>query len=466
MLAAERCVRLAEVAQDGGAQAVRGGAVERHLAQALLVGGVGALGVLGRRARGQRLLVRALQQELPRLHVALVVDEHAVGRRAVAPGAARLLVVALQVAGHVVVDDERDVALVDAHAEGVRGHHDGRAVKDEVLLVALALFGREARVVARGAHARFAQKVCDLLHVLAGGAVHDAALAGVLSHEAQEARALGLGLGALHAIVEVGPVKPRNHDDRVAQGQAPGYVLAHGGRRGGRERAHRGARAARGLKALHELRDAQVARAEVLAPLRDAVGLVHGHQGHVHAAREVQESRVLQPLGRHVEQRERAGLRPRERLRALGGRKAAVDARRRHARLLQRLHLVGHERDERRDDDGRAAERKRGHLVHERLARARGHDAQHVAPGQHLLHELPLRGAEVGVAEPLAQHRPRVVYRGPRDACARRAHRPSPARSSALAWSKRQRAWMSGYFSWSTSPKNMAAGRAHTPNGG
>ena len=46
---------------------------------------------------------------------------------------------------------------------------------------------------------------------------------------------------------------------------------------------------------------------------------------------------------------------------------------------LERHHLVFHERDERRDDDGEAFEVERRKLVAERLALAGGHDHELVA---------------------------------------------------------------------------------------
>ena len=42
---------------------------------------------------------------------------------AVASGAAGFLVIGFEAAGHLVVDDEADVGLVDAHAERVGRHH-------------------------------------------------------------------------------------------------------------------------------------------------------------------------------------------------------------------------------------------------------------------------------------------------------------------------------------------------------
>ena len=154
---------LAEVAQDMRAQAVGGGRVEDHLLQALLV----ALAQAGELVCAQVLARGLLDEELLRVHVAGGVEQKALGRRSVASGAPGLLVVVLQAARDVVVDDVVDVRLVDAHAEGVRGDHHAGAVVEEVILVAVALCRREARVVARGRDATRAQKLAELLDGLA-----------------------------------------------------------------------------------------------------------------------------------------------------------------------------------------------------------------------------------------------------------------------------------------------------------
>lgn len=62
-------------------------------------------------------------------------------RFAVAPGAADFLHVALEILGHVVVDDAADVGLVQAHAERHRGHHHAQPAAHEALLDAPALGG-------------------------------------------------------------------------------------------------------------------------------------------------------------------------------------------------------------------------------------------------------------------------------------------------------------------------------------
>ena len=68
-----------------------------------------------------------------------VVEHQAVRGGAVAAGAARLLIIRLDAAGNVVVDDEPHVGLVDAHAEGVGGHDDLAPALHEVVLGLAAL---------------------------------------------------------------------------------------------------------------------------------------------------------------------------------------------------------------------------------------------------------------------------------------------------------------------------------------
>ena len=70
---------------------------------------------------------------------------------------------------------------------------------------------------------------------------------------------------------------------------------------------------------------------------------------------------------------------------------------------LERLDLVLHQRDERADDQREVGAHERRQLVAERLARAGGHDHQHVAVGERRLHGLGLAAPEALEAEQLAQ---------------------------------------------------------------
>ena len=116
------------------------------------------------------------------------------------------LVVALQVLGHVVVDDEAHVRLVDPHPESVGSHHHLDPVEEEVLLILLPLLRLQPGVVAGCGDAGALEELADLLHVLPGGAVDDAALPRPLPHPGQQLHPL-YG-GAAHLQIQVVPVKP------------------------------------------------------------------------------------------------------------------------------------------------------------------------------------------------------------------------------------------------------------------
>ena len=162
---------------------------------------------------------------------------------------------------------------------------------------------------------------------------------------------------------------------RVFQRQALDDLAPRGRIRG------RGQRDARHVRpALVQQRELAVFRAEVVAPLRDAVRLVDGEQGDARALQQRQEARRQQALRRDVEQVELAVGEQRARPPArVAGIERGVEERRAHAELPQRLDLVLHQRDQRRDDDRRALAQQRGQLVAQRLAAAGGHEHQRIA---------------------------------------------------------------------------------------
>ena len=88
-----------------------------------------------------------------------------------------------------------------------------------------------------------------------------------------------------------------------------------------------------------------------------------------------------------------------------------IQPRGRHARLLQRRDLVGHQRDQRRDDEAEARPHQRRDLVAEALAAAGRQHGQRAAPGQHLADHAGLQAAEIGMAERAAQHVARGIER-------------------------------------------------------
>ena len=179
---------------------------------------------------------------------------------------------------------------------------------------------------------------------------------------------------------QVGPVEAGGHPHRVAQAEARATMsFATCGVAVAVE-----ATSARAPEIARGVGEAEVVGAEVVAPLRDAVGLVDDEQADPRVARCARRS----PATRSARaRRTAAAARPRPRARARRGWPPAsccalTSATRPGATAPQRLHLVLHQRDERRDDDGQVPAHQRRELVAERLARAGGHDDEHVAAGQ------------------------------------------------------------------------------------
>jgi hypothetical protein len=214
---------------------------------------------------------------------------------------------------------------------------------------------------------------------------------------------------ALDGQVQVRTVKALHDHLRIAHAEQLEDLLAHGRGGGGGEREHR-----RMAERLDRRADAQVVGAEVVAPLRDGVRLVHHEQRDAAIAQPRQHVLVRELLGseqdvldfllRHILQQLLAS--------AVGERR--VERRRLHAfcTILDRIHLVLLERDERRDDDRRPVDQHPGELVDRRLAGTGRHDAERVAPGRHRLDCLRLPGAQRVEAEPLAREAQDLVAGG------------------------------------------------------
>ena len=168
---------------------------------------------------------------------------------------ARLLIIALQILGHIIVDDEPDVGLVNAHAEGVGRHHDLNAVVEEVVLILPAHLGVQLGVVGRRPDAPALEQAGRLVHLLRSAAIDDPRIVALPEHKVQQLLRLLAGQGAARLEVKVGSVEAGRHLIGLMEFEVAADVVPHPGRRRGRERAHH--RAIR--QAVHELLDAQIA---------------------------------------------------------------------------------------------------------------------------------------------------------------------------------------------------------------
>ena len=329
-------------------------------------------------------------------HVAQAVAEPGLGRVAVAAGAAGFLVIAFQRLGQVQVRHEAHVGFVDAHAEGDGGHHHHAFLAQEAALVFRADAGVEAGVVGQGMHALLAQPGRGFFDLAARQAIDDARLAAPRRQEIEQLASRVVL--QRHPVADVRPVEGGDEPGRVLQAQALGDFAPGGMVGGGGERDARHFR-----PALVQQVEFAVFGPEIVAPLRDAVRLVDGEQRDVAAPEQGQETLGEQALGRDVEQVQVAGQQPRlHRRRGFAGERG-VEVGRAHAQLLQRFHLVLHQRDQRRHHDAGALAQQRRHLVTQRLAGTGGHQHQAVAAGDQLVHHGGLLATETGEAEDAAQ---------------------------------------------------------------
>ena len=379
----------AEIAQDVRPQAAVGSAIALHGDQPR----ARLLPELRRILRAEvRFLAHVVDEEALRDHILRAVQKHAVGALAVAPRAPGLLIVAFNVLGHVVVNHKPHVRLVDAHAEGVRGHHNAAVIHGERVLIAAALVVGQSRVVVRGAEAVALQAVADFLHLPARGAIDDAAHAAIAVQKFGQR--LALVRGTQYAVIQVRPVEAGDQLKRLPKADQAANVRAHALRRRGRERAQPRPR----RKTADELLNIQIRRPEILPPLGDAMRLVHGDHARVHFRRQRKEALRQKPLRRDVDNLILAAARVGQRRRCLPLGERAVQKRRGHARLRERVHLILHQRNQRGNHDGAALHGQRGNLVAQALARAGGHHAQHVPAVQNGPNHVLLPLAERAVA--------------------------------------------------------------------
>ena len=89
---------------------------------------------------------------------------------------------------------------------------------------------------------------------------------------------------------------------------------------------------------------------------------------------------------------------------------AGVKRRRRDLPLLQTGHLILHECDERRNDQGQPWQDGRRQLIAERLALPSRHDRHRVAPSQHGTNDLFLARPKLRKAEPFAELSSQIIH--------------------------------------------------------
>ena len=149
----------------------------------------------------------------------------------------------------------------------------------------------------------------------------------------------------------------------------------------------------------------EIGRTEVVAPLGDAVGFVHGQHRHGHSLQVDAEQVGFETFWRHVQKPhlliEQTVVDGVADLLVGHSRKdgAGFDV-----PFPQVLHLILHQGDERGDDDAESAQGEGGHLEADGLAAAGGQQGERVPPVQDGEHDVLLQGTERVVAPILLQN--------------------------------------------------------------
>ena len=405
-------------ADDGAAvdaKLVQGG-LERVLVQAQPTLQIGPF----RRRLPQRVVeflevadlgIGELVQELLGPAVGPGVQQQRPRRLAVPAGAADLLVVALDRRRHRRVDDGADVRLVDPHAEGRRGHHDLDVAAEERGLHVVPLRRRQPGVVGGGGEL-VGQPTGERLRLLARRRVDDGGPPLRSAQHLGDDRRPRPGPLLHHLDGQV--LAPEAVDVALVplEVELGGDVVLDARRRGGGQGQHR-----RRTQPRQALAQQPVVGTEVVAPLGDAVRLVDRDQLRPATFQELDEAGDAQPLGRDEQEVQLAVAVEPAGLPRLVPRPPGVDAFGAQPELAQLGRLILHQRDERREDEGRTAAEQARKLVAERLAGAGRHDDEAVVAVRRAAADLFLVGAEGGVAEDLPQ--PFVQCRSRRHAVVR-----------------------------------------------
>ena len=266
------------------------------------------------------------------------VEDDGVGLLPVAAGASRFLEVGLDRVRQVHVYHQAYVRLVDAHAEGVCGHDDAAFALLPAVLAQVLGGVVQSGVVVVGREALGGQPFGYLFGAASVAHIDDGASGDTAEDVQQFARLVFRPSDHIGQVLSL-----EAHAEHILVGEAEAClnVLHHFGRGGGRQGQYGYAG-----QEVADFGNLQVGGPEVIAPLRDAVALVHGNHRDVHPAELGAEDVRVQPLGRDVEELVVAEDGVLQRGDNLLPVHAGMDAKGADAPVLEVLHLVLHQGDE------------------------------------------------------------------------------------------------------------------------
>ena len=226
------------------------------------------------------------------------IKQQRFGRGAVAARAAGLLVVGFERGRNPPVHHEAHVGAVHAHPEGVRGDDEVEPAGHEVVLHVGPLGVGEPGVVGANLAADLvADEPRHVVALLPRADVDEARPGLLLEHGFECAALIVRRRRGLDGEGEVRPVEAGDDALGVVDVERGEDVVLHERRRRGRE--------GDGRRVAHVVAgagDLEVVGPEVVAPLADAVRLVHGEERDAGLGERAEERLVAEPLGRDVDE--------------------------------------------------------------------------------------------------------------------------------------------------------------------
>ena len=241
---------------------------------------------------GQRL---ALHEFFEFLNILITIKGQAVSSAAVAARAARLLIIAFEGLGNIVMDYITHVGLVDTHAESDRRDDHIDLLIQESILIRRTGNGIHAGMVRRHLDAVGGQQFGQLLDLFAAQAVDDSGFARITLDIADDLFGR-IGLRT-YLIKQIRPVERRFEHGRIEHTEVLLDIHLHLRRGRSGQRDQRG-----GTDIVDDRADAAVLRAEIVSPLGNTVRLVDGVKRYFDLPQKRHVVLLGQRLGCEIEQ--------------------------------------------------------------------------------------------------------------------------------------------------------------------
>src|SRR5580765_1473566 len=147
-------------------------------------------------------------------------QQHAGSGPSVATGATNFLIIGLQTSRNVEMDDQPDIRLIDAHAEGIRRSQNPHSPPAKVVMHESPFLIRETGMVVADRLVRLSQPFRNLLHRPSRGAIdQDRAFLRLANQTLRRRQFLLAGLAKTNRQSEIGPTETRDQSERIAERQ-------------------------------------------------------------------------------------------------------------------------------------------------------------------------------------------------------------------------------------------------------